>query len=63
MDLPRTTECVNWRTQLEIVHSDYIPRNISGEDNDSDSQNPMQVNQDLIGKNRTLWQALALSHV
>ena len=33
------------------------------EDNDSDLQNQVQVNQDLIGKDGTAWQALAISHV
>ena len=31
--------------------------------NDDGLQNPVQVNQDLIGKNGTAWQALASSHV
>ena len=33
------------------------------EDDDSDLQNQVQVNQDLIGKDGTAWQALAISHV
>ena len=33
------------------------------EDDDSDLQNQVQVNQDLIGKDGTAWQALAVSHV
>ena len=33
------------------------------EDHDSDLWNQVQVNQDLIGKDGTAWQALAISHV
>ena len=33
------------------------------EDDDSDLQNQVQVNQDLIGKDGTAWQALAISHI
>ena len=33
------------------------------EDDDSDLQNQVKVNQDLIGKDGTAWQALAISHV
>ena len=33
------------------------------EDNDSNSQNQVQVNQDLIGKDGTAWQALGISRV
>ena len=33
------------------------------EDDDSDLQNQVQVNQDLIGKDGKAWQALAISHV
>ena len=32
-------------------------------DDDSDLQNQVQVNQDLIGKDGTAWQALAISYV
>ena len=32
-------------------------------DNNSDIQNQVQANQDLIGKDGTAWQALAISHV
>ena len=31
-------------------------------DNDSDLQNQVQVNQDLIGKDGRAWQAMAISH-
>ena len=37
--------------------------NSPSEDNDSDLQNQVQVNQDLIGKDGTPWQALVISHV
>ena len=33
------------------------------EDDDSDLQNQVRVNQDLIGKDRTAWQTLAIFHV
>ena len=33
------------------------------ENDDSDLQNQVQVNQDLIGKDETAWQALAISHM
>ena len=33
------------------------------EDDDSDLQNQVRVNQDLIGKDETVWQALAIFHV
>ena len=33
------------------------------EEDDSDLQNQVQVNQDLIGKDGTAWQALVISHV
>ena len=33
------------------------------EDDDNDLQNQVRVNQDLIGKDRTAWQALAIFHV
>ena len=33
------------------------------EDDDSDLQNQVQVNQDLIRKDGTAWQALAISHM
>ena len=36
---------------------------IPKEDDDSDLQNQVQVNQDLIGKDGTAWQALVISHV
>ena len=35
----------------------------SSEDDDNDPPNQVQVNQDLIGKDGTVWQALATSHV
>ena len=37
--------------------------NSPSEVDDNDLQNLVQVNQDLIGKDRTAWQALAISHV
>ena len=33
------------------------------EDDDSNLQNQVQVNQNFIGKDGTAWQALAISHV
>ena len=35
----------------------------SSEDDDGDIQNPVQVNQNLIGKDGTAWQAFAGAHV
>ena len=37
--------------------------NSSSEDNDNHPPNQVQVNEDLIGKDRTLWHALVTSHV
>ena len=36
---------------------------IAGEDDNNDLQNQVQVNQDLIEKDETVWQSLAASHV
>ena len=33
------------------------------EDNDSDQDNHMELNLDLIGKDETQWQSLSISHV
>ena len=37
--------------------------NNSSEDDDNDPPNQLQVNQHLIGKDRTVWQDLATSHI
>ena len=36
---------------------------IAGEDDNNDLQNQVQMNQDLIEKDETVWQPLAASHV
>ena len=36
---------------------------IAGEDDNNDLQNQVQLNQDLIEKDETVWQSLAASHV
>ena len=43
---------------VEIDFSDREDSNSSSENDDDDLQNPVQVNQDLIGKDGTAWQAL-----
>ena len=47
---------------VEIDFSDREDSDSSNEDDDSDLQNPVKVNQDLIEKDGTAWQVLAGSH-
>ena len=52
------------QAQAELDSSgEKLEVNSPSEDDDSDLQNQVQVNQDLIGKYGTAWQVLAISHV
>ena len=59
----KLNDALNNDLEVELDSSGEESGVSSSEDDDNDPPNRVQVNQDFIGKDGTVWQALATSHV